>query len=108
MTEEGIIQKAVFDNLKARGAPGVVYWHCPNGPESRRKSGFRAGVSDVHALHCGEFFVLELKAKDGTPSHEQIKYVKDVQAAKGNAAFAYGLDDALATLEAWGLLRKAA
>lgn len=108
MTEEGAIQKAVFDNLRARSVPGVVYWHCPNDRSSKRKAGFRPGVSDVNALHRGEFFALELKTKDGETRPDQMKFIKDIQAAKGNATIAWGLEDALSTLEAWGLLRKSA
>lgn len=105
---EGEIQKAVFANLRTRGMPGVVFWHCPNDRASRRKAGYLAGAADVMVLHHGEFFALELKALDGEPSSAQMGFVKDVQAAKGCATFAYGIHDALSTLEAWGILRKVA
>lgn len=109
MTEEGEIQKAVFAHLKDRGAPGVVFWHCPNDKAARRKSGFRAGVSDVNAVHRGKFYAVELKkAKGGVPSEDQLEFVSDINAAGGYAVVAEGLPQALACLEAWGLIRKAA
>ncbi len=105
---EAQIQKSVFDNFKTRGMPGVVAWHCPNGPEARRKSGYLAGVSDVNALHKGKFFALELKKLGGLASQEQLEYVAAINTAGGFAFVAYGLDKALEFLESWGLLRKAA
>ena len=108
MTEEGEIQKAVFKEIKARGMPGVVAWHCPNGPQARRKAGYRAGAHDVHALHCGKFYTVELKAKGGRASEDQIEFRDDINAAGGYSVVAEGLDEALAILEAWQLIRRAA
>ncbi len=109
MTEEGEIQKAVFAHLRKRGMPGLVAWHCPNGPEARRKSGYLAGVSDVNAVHRGKFYALELKkAKGGVPSEDQLKFVSDINGAGGYACVAEGLPEAICILESWGLLRKAA
>lgn len=108
MTEEGAIQKAVFESLRKRGVPGVVAWHCPNGPEARRKAGYLAGVHDVNALHKGKFYTVELKVIGGRPSEDQLKYRDDINNAGGYSVIAEGLDEALAILEAWGLLRKAA
>lgn len=89
--------------------PGVVYWHVPNDRSSRNKSGFRPGVSDVNAVHRGKFYALELKkAKGGVPSQEQLEFVAEINTAGGYACVAEGLDEALAILEAWNLLRKAA
>ena len=105
---EAQIQGAVFDNLRSRGMPGVVFWHTPNDRSSRNKAGYRAGVADVSVVYRGEYFGLELKVPKGITSDEQIKFRDDVKAAGGNAHIAHGLDEALACLEAWGLLRKAA
>ena len=102
---EAEIQKTVFDNLKARAAPGVLYWHTPNNPESRRKSGFRAGVSDVAALHRGKFYALELKKPGGNPTVQQMEFISQVNSAGGFGCIATGLDQAIKVLETWGLLR---
>lgn len=102
---ESTIQKAVFAHLRQCAAPGAVFWHCPNGPEARRKSGYLEGASDVMVLHNREFFALELKAIDGDVRPAQMEFIKSVQKAGGEATFSFGLDPALATLRAWGVLR---
>lgn len=109
MTEEGQIQKDVFDNLRGRGMPGIVFWHVPNDRSSRRKAGFRAGVHDVHILHKGQFYSLELKVeKGGETSKDQIKFRDDINDAGGQSFIARGLKEALLWLEVWGIIRKEA
>ncbi len=105
---ESEIQRAVFDNLKTRSMPGVVYWHVPNNQSSRRHSGYLAGVSDVNAVHLGRFYAVELKKDGGRASQEQLEFVAAINTAGGFAFVAIGLDKALEFLETWGLLRKAA
>ena len=108
MTEEGEIQKAVFAELKARAMPGVVAWHVPNDRASRRKAGFVRGVHDVHALHRGKFYSLELKAERGTVQVEQLMFRDRINDAGGFSFIAYGRDAAFKALEGWGLLRREA
>lgn len=113
---EQSIHKAVADNLRRRGAPGMVFWHTPNqgrvgGHRGRiqgailKSLGVRAGVSDFVFLRDGKFYALELKAGAGKPTEDQLKFISDVNDAGGFAAWASGLDRALACLEAWGLLK---
>lgn len=105
MLSEGEIQKAVFDNLRERAMPGVVFWHTPNDRSSRSKAGYRAGVSDVAALYRGMFYVIELKTEKGQPTEEQMRFISEVNAAGGMGCITSGLDQALKALENWGLLR---
>ena len=105
---EAEIQRAVFHHLKQRAVPGAVFWHVPNDESSRRKSGYRAGVSDINIVHRGDFYALELKKDGGRPSVEQMRFLSDINTAGGYGCVAEGLDEALAILEAWGVLRKAA
>lgn len=105
---EAQIQKAVFAQLRQRAMPGVVAWAVPNNPQGRRTPGFLAGVSDVHILHRGKFYAMELKKHGGRPSEEQLEYISRVNAADGFAFLAEGLDEAICGMEAWGLLRGAA
>ena len=105
---ESEIQRAVFDHLRARAFPDVVFWHCPNDLSSRRKPGFLAGVSDVNAVHKGKFYALELKKDGGRPSVEQLKFVSRINATFAYAAVAEGLPQALGMLEAWNLIREEA
>lgn len=104
---EAQIQRAVFDEIKARAFPGVVAWAVPNNPSARRTVGFKAGVHDVSIVFRGEFFSLELKKEDGDVSDEQLTHQIAINDAGGHAYVAYGFDDALAWLEAQGILRRA-
>lgn len=111
---------AVVAHLRTRAAPGVVYFHVPNGARGRGRKfqvqggigkgmGVRAGVSDLILLHRGHFFALELKAGDKSrPTEEQMKFACDVNATGGHAVICHDLDRAIRCLEVWGLLRGVA
>lgn len=113
------IQRAVAQHMRRRGAPGVLFWHTPNGahvPGRRgrvqggiqKSMGVLAGVSDIVALHNGKFFALELKAPGGRPTELQLEFLSAVRRNGGFTCVADGLDEALQTLEVWGLLRGVA
>jgi hypothetical protein len=110
------LHRAVVVHLRQRGAPGLVFWHTPNGIKGRSRKhhvqgaiakglGVRAGVSDLVLLHRGHAYALELKAPKGRPTVEQMEFVSDFNSAGGHACIAEGLDRALRVLETWGLLR---
>ena len=72
---EQSVQRAVCEHLRRRAAPGLVWWHTPNG--GRRSPveaaifnglGVRAGVADLILLHDGKAFALELKTERGRPT----------------------------------------
>lgn len=112
---EDQIQRAVFQHLRTRGAPGLVVWHTPNGGKRKpieaaifKGLGVRTGVSDIIAVHAGKIFALELKADGGRATESQLEFLADIGRAGAFTAVATGIDQALATLEAWGLLRGAA
>ena len=67
--------------------------------------GLRPGVSDLILLHDGRAFALELKTERGRPTASQMQFISEFRAAGGEASIASGLDQALRTLETWGLLR---
>lgn len=109
---EDHIQRAVIQHLRERGAPGVVYWHTPNGGHRRKAEaailkglGVRAGVSDIIAIHKGRVFALELKAPEGRPTESQMQFISEINAAGGFGCIAHGLDKAIKVLETWGLLK---
>lgn len=111
---EDAIQRAVFQHIRARGVPGLVAWHTPNGGKRKpieaaifKSMGVRAGVADIIAVHQGKIFALELKAEGGRPSESQLEFLADIEKQGAFTAMPRGLDAALATLEAWGLLRGA-
>ena len=112
---EDVIQRAVFQHLRARGVPGMVAWHTPNGGERRpveaaimKGLGVLTGVPDVIALHKGNAYALELKAEGGRPTEAQLATIAKMEEAGAYTCIAEGLDRALAVLEAWGLLRGSA
>lgn len=117
---EDDIQKAVVSHLRARGVPGLVFWHTPNssklgGKRTKdgvpleairlKKMGFRAGVSDLTLVHAHNIYALELKAPGGRPSEKQLEFIEDMERAGAFTCVCEGIDRALKTLEAWGLLR---
>jgi len=111
---EEAIQRAVVQHLCARGVPGLVFWHTPNGGKrgiveasSFKAMGVRAGVSDLILVHREKIFALELKAPGGRASQAQMEFLSDIDRAGAFTAMVEGLDAALATLGAWGLLRGA-
>ena len=106
--KESDIQRAVFDNIKRRGAPNVFAFAIPNNRESRRTVGFKPGMQDVGIVKDGIFYGLELKVEKGAASVDQLVCRDGVNNAGGYACICHGLDRALATLETWGILRKAA
>jgi hypothetical protein len=99
-------------HLKLRGVAGLVFFHVPNGG-SRGKvegaifksMGVRAGVSDLILVHAGKIFALELKAPGGRATESQLTFLSEIDAAGAFTAMPEGLDAALQTLEAWGLIK---
>jgi len=111
---ERLLQIAVCQHLARRGVPGLLYLHCPNeGYRAKtyayalKRMGTRAGVSDLLLFHQGKFFALELKAEGerGLMTDAQAAFQMQFNDAGGYAFCAIGLDKALRTLEAWGLIR---
>jgi hypothetical protein len=106
------LQRTVCEHLRQRGARGLVFWHTPNGGRRGRVEaaifsglGIRPGVSDLILLHDGRAYALELKTEQGRATAAQANFISDFRAAGGEGTIAAGLDQALHTLETWGLLR---
>jgi hypothetical protein len=109
---EAQIQRAVFEHLRIRGAPGVFAFAVPNGGYRRpieaailKGLGVRAGVPDLFCVHHGRCFALELKAEGGRATDKQLACLAALRDAGAITATAEGLDAALRTLQAWGVLR---
>ena len=105
--------KAVFAHIRARSMPGVVAWHTPNGGRRSKSEGGRfkamgvmAGVPDIIAINRGTVHALELKHLKGKLSPAQKATLDALELAGARVAVAYTLDEALVTLEAWGILRR--
>ena len=109
---EAQIQRAVVQHLKAYAAPNAVYWHTPNGGRrdaidgaNFKRLGVRPGVSDILVFHKRELFALELKRDGGRATESQLRFLDDIRREGGYGVIAEGLDEALASLRAWGVLR---
>jgi hypothetical protein len=109
---ETALQCTIIQHLQARGVPGLIYWHTPNGGYRGKTEavlfkamGVLPGVSDLLLFHNGKLYCLELKAQGGRASEEQMAFIHYMDRAGAFTAIATGLDRALATLETWGLLR---
>jgi hypothetical protein len=110
---EADIQRALFDHLHWRGAPGVYAFHVPNGGKRNRIEaaifkglGARAGVPDVIAVHQGRCYAIELKTEAGRLSKAQAEAIAALERAGAITSVCRGLDAALHTLQRWGLLRN--
>lgn len=109
---EDQIQRAVFQHIRARGAPGVFAFHVPNGGYRKPREGailkglgVMPGVPDIIIIHKGKAFGLELKAPGGRATEKQMLAIAAMDEAGGFVCIAEGLDRALKVLEAWGVLR---
>lgn len=104
---------ALVQWLRCFAAPGVVYWHCPNG-EARDKRdgaklkamGTRKGVADLTFLQpCRPLLFLELKRRGAKPSEAQLEFADEVRRAGAEYAVCDSLDKALKLLTERGILR---
>jgi hypothetical protein len=109
---EAQIQRAVMDHLAWRGAPDAFVCHYPAGGFRRpaeaailKSIGTVAGVPDIIAIHRGRVFALEIKTATGRVTDVQHTVHDRMRRAGAEVGVAYGLDEALAMLEGWKLLR---
>jgi hypothetical protein len=113
--EEDEIQRAVFEHIEARGVRGLVAFAVPNGGwRSKTEAaimqslGVRRGIPDIFLFPRrgrGRGYALEIKAASGILSDDQIAMIRALEANGVTVGVTYGLDEAIAALEWWGLLR---
>lgn len=115
------IQIALIQHLKLRVRPGVMYFHVPNGETHDERAGAKLkamgvlpGVADLVFVWnddasiqqpCLRVLFLELKAKRGKESTSQIIFSVAVQRIGCAYRIACSLDDALAVLKEFDLLK---
>lgn len=106
------IQIAIMRHVSLRGEKNVVVAAIPNGgyrsPTEAlrlRSGGVRAGMPDMLVVVEGVTSYLELKTETGRLSDDQRVMHRKLSEAGACVETAYGLDDALLTLERWGVLR---
>ena len=112
MRAEQDIQRGVMQHLRSRAAPGVFAFHVPNGGYRKpieaailKGLGVVAGTPDIFAIKAGHCFALELKIEGGRLSDNQNLVLARLKECGATCAVAFGLDEALKTLENWALLR---
>jgi hypothetical protein len=109
---EQTIQAAVCEHLRQRAQTNVFWFHPANGglrskTEARIFAGLGVtpGVPDLLAVHQSRIFGLEIKAPGGRLTAVQRSAHEALRNAGATVATTCSLDDAVRTLEAWGLLR---
>jgi hypothetical protein len=110
---EQAIQRAVFQHIRARSMPGVFAFHPFNGGKRSaveaaiyKGLGARAGLPDIIVFYRGQIFGLELKAAKGRVSPVQRQTLNEMEVAGARTHIVKSLDEALITLESWGILRR--
>lgn len=114
--QEAAIQRAIVEHVKFRATPGTLCLAIKNegkrsaalGLEYKRQ-GMRPGAPDLLILVPGRAALgLELKTAKGKLSPEQKQFALDWEAAGGVYVPAYGLSEALETLEIHGAIKRQA
>jgi hypothetical protein len=105
------IHIAVVQHLKYRARKGVCFFHAANGERREARDaaklkamGVTPGIPDLIIIADGKTYGLELKTSRGRLSPEQKGMLAVLNAAGAFASVAYGLDQAISILQAWGLL----
>ncbi|WP_316176173.1 VRR-NUC domain-containing protein [Bradyrhizobium sp. SZCCHNRI1073] len=110
---EQAIHQAVVAHLRARPESGVFFWHTPN--EGKRgfvnaahlkAMGMIAGVPDLLILKDGRLYAIEFKAPGGRLTPSQRLVIDRMRECGATAIAAFSIDEALVTLEYWGILKR--
>lgn len=115
---ETAIQKALVELIERTIHPNVVWTHIPNG-ELRAKAtaaklkdmGVKSGWPDLIFIRPDDVssgtsvLALELKADRGRASDEQKAVHERLRSCGVEVAVCFGLDEAMAQLKAWGIIR---
>jgi hypothetical protein len=96
---EAAIQRAVFQHLRARSAPGVFAFHPANGGYRKpieaailKGLGVVPGVPDVFIVQNGHCFAMELKAEGGRATDKQLACIAALREAGAYCCIAEGLE----------------
>ena len=107
---EQLLQRVTVAHIKARGAPGLVYLHPANGGGRSavegaifKSMGVVPGAPDLLLWHAAKSFAM--KAENGRTTDAQVVMLARLKDAGVVTAVAHGIDEAVAVLEGWQLLR---
>lgn len=102
------ITRAVFAHWAARKVPGSLMFSIPNA-FAHGQAGLTRGVFDLGVMAPGlGAAYLELKTEKGRLSEAQKDFQTNCIRCNVRYAICFGLDEALTTLEQWGVLKPAA
>lgn len=109
---EEAIQRAVVELLERAAVPGLVWTHIPSG-EARgpgvggklKGMGVKPGWPDLLLFRGRRLYGLELKSLSGRLGDSQRDVLQALADQGAMVAVAYGVDDAVACLKGWGLVR---
>jgi hypothetical protein len=108
---EQALQRALVEHLSWRAAPGVFFFHVPNGGwRSRTEAailksmGTRAGTPDLLLCRAGQLYCVELKSDRGRLSPAQVTCHEELRRAGATVAVATSIDQALAVLTEWKII----
>ena len=109
---EEAIHRAVVDYLERAARPGVAWTHIPSGEKrgpgvggKLKGMGTKAGWPDLLLIHAGHTYGLELKAERGRVSPAQVRVHAELTLAGATVEVAYGVDQAIAILKRWEVIR---
>lgn len=110
---EESIQRALADYLPFALKPGVMWTHMPSGGMRDRVAGAKlkamghhAGWPDLQFVYAGTVMFLELKSGKGRISDTQLAVHQGLRNAGVTVRVAVGFEEAMATLDDWGLLKQ--
>ena len=108
---EDIIQRAVFEHLRVRCAPGIFAFHPANGgwrshieAAILKGLGVRPGMPDVIAVKDGRTYALEIKPPGGRLTAAQNAAHAGLRRAGAEVAVAYGIDTAITVCEGCAII----
>jgi hypothetical protein len=106
------LQRAIVQHLLWRGVPGMVFFHPANGGwRSPAEAailiglGVRPGIPDLILIHESRVYGLELKSERGRLTPAQTEIHEQLIEAGATVATAWNVDQAVAQLERWRLLK---
>lgn len=109
---EARLQKAIIQHVKLAAEPNVLCISIPNERQCSEQQlieltlmGMRAGASDLLFVKEGQSYFLEIKSATGRLEPEQITFMEEATLAGAHCAMVNNIDDALAILRRWGLIR---
>ena len=110
---EDSLQKFTVELLRFNAAPGVIWFHCPNGASTSPRTGARmkamgllAGVADMVIVRPGGLvYFLELKSPKGNLSPAQRAFRDVCEDNRVPYAVADSPERVEAALRGWSVLR---